>query len=88
MRCGGALVGLGLVALLLPILSTAARGQAAHGILFRVPDKPDPRGTYLFYLHGRIVEDLGANAASPEYGGYEYSAIVGIAVAWARGERN
>ena len=31
---------------------------------------------YLFYLHGKIVEDQGANAVSPDYGAYKYEAIL------------
>jgi hypothetical protein len=30
----------------------------------------------LFYLHGRIVEDQGPAAVSPEYGRYEYDRII------------
>jgi hypothetical protein len=39
------------------------------------PEHPDSGSSYLFYLHGRIVEDQGAEAVSPDYGKYEYSAI-------------
>ena len=31
---------------------------------------------FLFYLHGRIVEDQGIHAISDEYGPYQYEAIV------------
>jgi len=31
---------------------------------------------YLFYLHGRIVQSQGADAISPLYGPYKYTAIV------------
>ena len=40
------------------------------------PAGPDPRASYVFYLHGRIVEQQGANAVSPELGRYEYGAIL------------
>ena len=33
-------------------------------------------GRYLFYLHGKIVEDQGPDAVSERYGRYEYEAIV------------
>ena len=36
----------------------------------------DPGSHYLFYLHGRIVEEQGAAAKHPEFGPYEYAAIV------------
>lgn len=31
---------------------------------------------YLFYLHGRIIEDQGIDAQHPEYGSYQYKAIL------------
>ncbi len=31
---------------------------------------------YLFYLHGAIVEDQGADAVSPQFGKYEYNNIL------------
>jgi hypothetical protein len=40
------------------------------------PDQIDPAKQYLFYLHGRIIEDQGIPAISPEYGEYEYQAIL------------
>jgi hypothetical protein len=42
----------------------------------RAPERPAARARYLFYLHGKIVEDQGADAVSPELGRYEYAAIV------------
>ena len=38
--------------------------------------RTDPERHYLFYLHGRIVEDQGAAANHAEFGRYEYAAIV------------
>lgn len=38
--------------------------------------KPDPAAHYLFYLHGRIVEEQGAAARHPEFGPYQYREIV------------
>ena len=31
---------------------------------------------YIFYLHGRIIEDLGIHAVSEKYGPYQYEAIL------------
>src|ERR1041384_3281591 len=46
-------------------------------ILTEAPSSPDPKARYLFYLHGRIIEDQGAeNAVSPEFGKYEYAEIL------------
>jgi Tol biopolymer transport system component len=36
----------------------------------------NPKAKYLFYLHGKIVEDQGAKAVSERYGAYEYDKIV------------
>ena len=40
------------------------------------PERPQPGTRYIFYLHGRIVEDQGPVAVSPEFGPYEYAEIV------------
>ncbi|MBM3126560.1 MAG: DUF333 domain-containing protein [Chloroflexi bacterium] len=40
------------------------------------PTSIDPAKRYMFYLHGRIIEDQGIPAVSPEYGTYEYEAIL------------
>ncbi len=57
-------------------LTTTARAEAPQGVIPRVPESPDPEGRYLFYLHGRIVEEQGLAAVSPDHGPYEYAAIV------------
>ncbi len=31
---------------------------------------------YMFYLHGKIIEDQGLAAVSPEFGAYEYASIL------------
>jgi hypothetical protein len=36
----------------------------------------DPEKRYLFYLHGKIIEDQGLPAISPDYGEYQYVAIL------------
>jgi hypothetical protein len=41
-----------------------------------VPEKIDARARYLFYLHGRIVEDKGIRPVSERHGVYEYEKIV------------
>lgn len=40
------------------------------------PTSIDLTKRYMFYLHGRIIEDQGIPAVSPEYGNYEYEAIL------------
>jgi hypothetical protein len=40
------------------------------------PASIDPAKRYLFYLHGKIIEDQGLPAISPDFGEYEYAAIL------------
>jgi len=41
-----------------------------------LPDRVDPKAHYLFYLHGKIVEDEGIAATHPKFGKYEYENIL------------
>jgi hypothetical protein len=41
-----------------------------------VPTKIDTSKSYLFYLHGGIVQEQGANAVSEYFGSYEYQQIL------------
>ena len=43
---------------------------------YEFPDSIDPTKQYLFYLHGKIIEDQGIPATSPDYGEYECKAIL------------
>jgi hypothetical protein len=43
---------------------------------YAFPDSIDPAKQYMFYLHGKIIEDQGIPAISPDYGEYEYGAIL------------
>lgn len=43
---------------------------------YEFPTTIDPAERYLFYLHGKIVEDQGIPAVSPEYGEYKYLDIL------------
>ena len=43
---------------------------------YAFPESIDPAQHYLFYLHGRIIEEQGLPAVSPEHGEYEYEAIL------------
>ncbi|MCM3873564.1 MAG: hypothetical protein ND895_23005 [Pyrinomonadaceae bacterium] len=44
-------------------------------LLSEVPQRVDSKARYLFYLHGRIVEQ-GRRPTSPQYGFYEYDQIL------------
>lgn len=41
-----------------------------------VPSAIDPRARYVLYLHGRILEEQGRRAVSPDYGAYELDSIL------------
>jgi hypothetical protein len=43
---------------------------------YAFPDSIDPAKKYLFYLHGKIVEDQGIHAVSPDFGEYQYVPIL------------
>ena len=45
-------------------------------ILKEPPQAPDTRARYLFYLHGRIIEEQGIRPTDPRYGVYEYEQIL------------
>ncbi len=45
-------------------------------ILQQVPEVFDPSASYLFYLHGLIVEEAGVRPKSAEHGYYEYQLIL------------
>ena len=49
---------------------------AAESSDFGFPETIDPDRHYLFYLHGKIIEDQGIPAVSEEYGEYEFLAIL------------
>ncbi len=41
-------------------------------------DSVQGNAKYLFYLHGKIIEDQGINAYSEEYGQYQYKDIISV----------
>jgi acetyl esterase/lipase len=48
-------------------------GGSVHSDL---PSRPDLEARYLIYLHGRILEEQGRHAVSPDFGPYEYDATL------------
>jgi hypothetical protein len=54
-----------------------ATGYQAQGQIVKdVPDRIDPGQRYLFYLHGRIIEERGIRPTSERWGVYEYEDIL------------
>ncbi len=50
---------------------------ASQGLIVNdVPQNIDKRANYLFYLHGRIIEEQGIRPTSERYGVYEYEKIL------------
>jgi hypothetical protein len=43
---------------------------------YAFPQSIDAESKYIFYLHGKIIEDQGVPAIDPIYGEYEYGAIL------------
>jgi len=43
---------------------------------YAFPHSIGAKNHYLFYLHGKIIEDQGIPAVSPQYGEYEYQEIL------------
>jgi pimeloyl-ACP methyl ester carboxylesterase len=58
------------------LLVSCLAGADSPRILDQVPESPDPKAHYLFYLHGRIIEVQGPNAVSADFGPYEYQQIL------------
>ena len=62
--------------LLTLLLVSQPNPQETPGVILSVaPKKVDKSARYLFYLHGRIVEQ-GRRPVSPQYGPYEYDEIL------------
>jgi pimeloyl-ACP methyl ester carboxylesterase len=45
-------------------------------IFAALPETVDPHGRYVFYIHGKIIEDQGLGAVSEEFGPYEVDQIL------------
>jgi len=57
--------------------STSTQTPSSFNMLkYNFPESVDPTNAYLFYLHGKIIEDQGIPAISPDFGEYEYQAIL------------
>lgn len=56
---------------------TNAVSEANHSVFRKdIPEKIVPAARYLFYLHGKIVEDKGIRPTDPKFGVYEYEEIL------------
>jgi hypothetical protein len=45
---------------------------------FAFPSEINPSDRYMFYLHGKIIEDQGIPAISPDFGEYRYEEILEV----------
>ncbi|HEY1403257.1 MAG TPA: alpha/beta hydrolase [Pyrinomonadaceae bacterium] len=57
-------------------VALASTGGQQARVFKDLPEKIDARARYLFYLHGRIVEDKGMRPVSEQHGVYEYEKIL------------
>ena len=48
----------------------------AQNTVTAFPTTPDPAKTYIIYLHGRVVENLGPRPTDSSFGLYDYPAIL------------
>ena len=60
----------------IPNTATPQPSPISELTAYEFPDSIDPAKRYMFYLHGKIIEDQGIPAISPGYGKYEYEAIL------------
>jgi hypothetical protein len=66
----------------LPTISTIPNSTdtppafASESTNYEFPSSINPNKQYLFYLHGKIIEDQGIPAISPEFGEYRYAEIL------------
>lgn len=63
---------------IVPVTSTASLTSDSSLFLsqYVFPSSIDPAKRYMFYLHGKIIEDQGIPAVSADYGEYQYEAIL------------
>ena len=61
---------------LLALIHACSPATAEGQILAEAPSRPDPAAHYLVYLHGRIIEDQGERPTHPDFGTYEYRAVL------------
>lgn len=54
----------------------SSSGDVRGVVLKDVPEKIDTGARYMFFLHGKIVEDEGIRPTSPKYGVYEYEKML------------
>jgi hypothetical protein len=64
------------VAMAALLLASSQVAATAGGVLSRLPQRIDPRASYLIYLHGRIVEEHGPHPTDPRFGAYDYQGIL------------
>ncbi|MCE8006843.1 hypothetical protein [Aestuariivita sp.] len=69
-RILGPILGAALVA-----LTCLVGGARAQTVLNAPPSEIDTEASYVFYVHGRIIEQQGPKAVSPRFGAYQFFEI-------------
>ena len=70
---------LGWIGLFLVVCGCTAEGlpkETSRRIFGEMPDEIEASARYLFYLHGRIIEEKGVRPTHPRFGVYEYREIL------------
>jgi hypothetical protein len=77
-----------------PRQSASSREPVTGRVVHDVPAEIRADSRYLFYLHGQIIEDQGVRPVHPEFGVYEYEAVLAalaragfVVISEARGPR-
>ncbi len=60
----------------IPTSTQTAAPAAYQATGYEFPTSNNPASRYLFYLHGKIIEDAGLPAVSPQFGEYDYTGIL------------
>jgi hypothetical protein len=73
------LIAIWLIASIIPSVLVACHqsiGSDQGAVYSKIPDQVNPNQSYLFYIHGKIIETEGINAVSPEFGAYDFEKIL------------
>jgi hypothetical protein len=61
-----------------PVVESPQPASSTSSDSYEFPTEIDPTKKYMFYLHGKILEDQGLPAISPVYGEYRYEEILKV----------
>jgi hypothetical protein len=59
-----------------PRVTESPTSAPQGAVMYSVPESIDPNGKYVFYIHGKIMEEEGVDAVSPQFGFYAFTNIL------------